>query len=769
MVVGPNGTGKSSIVCAIAIGLGAKTSLLGRSDYLGEFVMNGCDKGFVEIEIYRDGGDNAVIRRSMEADKASSVWALNGKRVQQKVIMDIVERTGAVLENLCTFLPQEKVGEFSGFNSQQLLVETSKAVGSETQYANHMKLKEMETELNDQTRQIESKKRKIADLMEQNSALERDKKKMEERKEHIQKVDMCRKKLLWSEFEELQGKTREAKECSDAAKADLANADSNLEPLKEAAFKAKTTVTKESKKFDNARHDVDAAKKELKGFQTKIETYTEKYSDYVSDFQNLEARVKEHAKKVESLEKQLENKKQSLKDFDRPALDAEVARLKQIKAELKAEFDKVDILRDEKQSEYDNLRGEVDGVQQRLKEMGNMEQKRLKAYGGYGNGYNNKYFMQALKVRNWLDSAGRGSFLRPVHGPIGLEVKLRDSQYETVVEGVIKSPAFLNSFVTECDEDYQTLRKSASKLAPSINIYNVEGGELRSSNPRISQIKQELNAAGVIHTLDELVECPDPVRETLRNHLRFDETMVSDLGGRLYEGMSSNSRPIEAKLLSMSNAATVIAFNPKNNSWVKFGIKKGRYTAAKDTVATVEAVRGSVTGWLRHNGSSADVSSDDEEAKLKVELEQLNSKLKLAQQAGQKEVNNAEKIKQKYQKVKDQCEKKIREANGEKKLQSEIASAEKKLEKVQNEGAIDVDKEKVQLRKRLKVAMKGRLDAMEAAQDALARVVDMTVAAGAINITLEMAKDLHQHWERAYEDEQHKLEDWGAVLAVEAA
>jgi len=52
--------GKSSIVCAIAIGLGAQTKLLGRSDNLGEFVMQGCDNGYVEIEIYRPGSPNSV-------------------------------------------------------------------------------------------------------------------------------------------------------------------------------------------------------------------------------------------------------------------------------------------------------------------------------------------------------------------------------------------------------------------------------------------------------------------------------------------------------------------------------------------------------------------------------------------------------------------------------------------------------------------------------------------------------------------------------------
>ena len=197
VVVGPNGTGKSSIVCAIAIGLGAHTSLLGRSENLGEFVMNGFDKGFVEIEIYKGGGENTVIRRSMLADKTSSTFHVNGEKTNMKKVQEIVERNGAQLSNLCTFLPQEKVGEFSGFDAKQLLVETSKAVGTESQYANHQKLKEMEEDLNDQSRQVDSKKKKVAELKDQNSALERDKEKMEEREEHVAKVELCQKKLLW--------------------------------------------------------------------------------------------------------------------------------------------------------------------------------------------------------------------------------------------------------------------------------------------------------------------------------------------------------------------------------------------------------------------------------------------------------------------------------------------------------------------------------------------------------------------------------------------
>jgi chromosome segregation ATPase len=49
LVLGPNGTGKSSIVCALCIGLAGSPKLLGRADKVGSFVRHETDQGFVEV------------------------------------------------------------------------------------------------------------------------------------------------------------------------------------------------------------------------------------------------------------------------------------------------------------------------------------------------------------------------------------------------------------------------------------------------------------------------------------------------------------------------------------------------------------------------------------------------------------------------------------------------------------------------------------------------------------------------------------------------
>uniref|UniRef100_A0A672JDP3 Structural maintenance of chromosomes protein 5 n=1 Tax=Salarias fasciatus TaxID=181472 RepID=A0A672JDP3_SALFA len=144
MIVGANGTGKSSIVCAICLGLAGKTALLGRGDKVGLYVKSGCRKGFVEIELYKQGG-NVVISREIHVDTNQSVWMLHGKVCSQKIVEEEVKALHIQVSNLCQFLPQDKVGEFAKMTKPDLLEATEKSVGPPEMYAYHCKLRNFRT------------------------------------------------------------------------------------------------------------------------------------------------------------------------------------------------------------------------------------------------------------------------------------------------------------------------------------------------------------------------------------------------------------------------------------------------------------------------------------------------------------------------------------------------------------------------------------------------------------------------------------------------
>ncbi|XP_023393112.1 structural maintenance of chromosomes protein 5 [Pteropus vampyrus] len=105
MIIGANGTGKSSIVCAICLGLAGKPAFMGRADKVGFFVKRGCSKGMVEIELFRTSG-NLVITREIDVAKNQSFWFINKKSTTQKVVEEQVAALNIQVSNLCQFLPQ---------------------------------------------------------------------------------------------------------------------------------------------------------------------------------------------------------------------------------------------------------------------------------------------------------------------------------------------------------------------------------------------------------------------------------------------------------------------------------------------------------------------------------------------------------------------------------------------------------------------------------------------------------------------------------------
>jgi chromosome segregation ATPase len=51
VIIGPNGTGKSTVVCAICLGMGGKPSVLGRAGNVSDYIKYGKNQATIEIEL----------------------------------------------------------------------------------------------------------------------------------------------------------------------------------------------------------------------------------------------------------------------------------------------------------------------------------------------------------------------------------------------------------------------------------------------------------------------------------------------------------------------------------------------------------------------------------------------------------------------------------------------------------------------------------------------------------------------------------------------
>ena len=175
MIIGPNGTGKSSIACAIALGLNWPPSvcirssccridllndscplqILVRASELNSFVKIGTNEGYIEIELKGPiGKSNLVIKRFLSAKSKSSTYTINGhsatgREVTQKMnelnvqvgnlwyVVAFLIYVPTDVSHISSFLPQDKVSEFASMSPQQLLRETQRAAGDERLTAWH--------------------------------------------------------------------------------------------------------------------------------------------------------------------------------------------------------------------------------------------------------------------------------------------------------------------------------------------------------------------------------------------------------------------------------------------------------------------------------------------------------------------------------------------------------------------------------------------------------------------------------------------------------
>ncbi|KAI3978236.1 hypothetical protein MKX01_013067 [Papaver californicum] len=107
----------TSLVCAIALGLGGEPQLLGRASKVGAYVKRG-----------ETSGESITTTRIINT-KTKSEWLFNDDVVAKSEVLEIIQKFNIQVNNLTQFLPQDRVCEFAKLTPVQLLEETEKAVG----------------------------------------------------------------------------------------------------------------------------------------------------------------------------------------------------------------------------------------------------------------------------------------------------------------------------------------------------------------------------------------------------------------------------------------------------------------------------------------------------------------------------------------------------------------------------------------------------------------------------------------------------------------
>uniref|UniRef100_A0A9L0IU63 Structural maintenance of chromosomes protein 5 n=1 Tax=Equus asinus TaxID=9793 RepID=A0A9L0IU63_EQUAS len=515
MIIGANGTGKSSIVCAICLGLAGKPAFMGRADKVGFFVKRGCSKGMVEIELFRTSG-NLVITREIDVAKNQSFWFINKKSTTQKVVEEQVAALNIQVGNLCQFLPQDKVGEFAKLSKIELLEATEKSIGPPEMHRYHCELKnfrekekQLETSCKEKTEYLEK-------MIQRNERYKQDVERFYERKRHLDLIEMLEAKRPWVEYENVRQEYEEVKLARDRVKEEVRK-------LKEGQI----PMTLRIEEIEKQRHNLEARIKEkamdIKETSQKCkqrQDVIERKDKHIEELQQALTvkRNEEHdrQRRISNTRKMIEDLQNELKTTEncenlQPQIDAITNDLRRVQDEKAlCEGEIID-----KRREKETLEKEKKNVEEHIVRFDNlMNQKEDKLRQRYRDTYD-----AVLWLRN-----NRNKFKQRVCEPIMLTINMKDNKNAKYVENHIPLND-LRAFVFESQEDMEVFLREV-RDNKKLRVNAVVAPRVSHADRAPSRSLNELKPYGFFSYLRELFDAPDPVMSYLCCQYHIHEVPV---------------------------------------------------------------------------------------------------------------------------------------------------------------------------------------------------------------------------------------------------
>ena len=528
-MVGPNGSGKSSIVCALALGLAGGTNVLGRATRAHEFIRHGADKAELEIEL--SSGDakkrnedkslslslslslsytfscpaNTVIWRQITKNDdnkgGGSKWKLNGKTATQEKVKEVIALLNVQVDNLCQFLPQDKVSSFSSLDGCDLLRTTERALERADSQPEkmHLQLIALKRDLSAMERSAAALKEQVAALETQQAGAARDVLRFKERERIRDEVVWLKKKLPWMKFESLRQKAKDLQDECKQFEADLDELKEKLKPFEERISDAHAAAAEAVLAVKPLLSAVSDAKQAAEAWRDKYEKLAEDCTKLKEKRNRLAMEVAQREAKVKRCEQAVTVAEAQLAEFE-----ASVPALAKRHSEAQAAAERADQTLGHvgqklmsARATRRNLVNDVTQKQSELNDITNRQKQRLGALSQM------REAEDTIKAYHFIHNpANKALFEKPVYGPICMEVELVDASKVVEVESAIPGQNW-QAFVCQSESDRAALRQRFN-----VNVIVV----LEKATERPRKFDDATKARlGIVKWLDEALTTNDPV------------------------------------------------------------------------------------------------------------------------------------------------------------------------------------------------------------------------------------------------------------------
>ncbi|KAK0723907.1 P-loop containing nucleoside triphosphate hydrolase protein [Apiosordaria backusii] len=521
MVIGPNGTGKSSLVCAICLGLGYPPSVLGRASAFGEFVKHGSDEAELEVELQRrpEDAENYVVGLVIRREDNGRKFTINGTRSNHKDVQRLMRRLRIQIDNLCQFLPQDKVAEFAGLSPVELLEKTLHAAAPQEMIAWQQELKEGFKAQKDAQLSTEKTRDEVKRMEAKQRLLQADVDKLRERKSIQEEVAKLKQLRLIALYTEARNRFNDAKARKKEATRTYKMLERSVAPTLEAVNRKQDYQRKVKGVVTLRRRELETAVAEADKALGPVETTSGKMTQTESSIRTEEENFKEKKKRIGALRKEITdlNAKyaQKPREFKAADFNLKIRELDHQKREKEQKHMDLGQQREAIRREGTGLKDQKTALLKELEDLDSQEGQLLNQL--------KRVNPDVAAGWAWLKD-NQAEFEKEVFGPPMLTCSVKDKRYSDLVQSMLQESDFF-CFTTQSKEDHKKLSDQLhEKMGLSVTVRSCFRS-LDSFKPPLP--KEELSQLGFDGYVADYLDGPEPVLAMLCAEKRLHQSALS--------------------------------------------------------------------------------------------------------------------------------------------------------------------------------------------------------------------------------------------------
>lgn len=510
MILGPNGTGKSTIVCCIIVGLAGEVSLTGRGGSPADFVKKNTNSALTEIELFNDHGKNYIITRKISITGRSatkidhkSEWMINNVHKLKADVTALTKKLNIKVDNLCQFLPQDSVTQFVKMNTCELLLNTLKAAGDNELVEDHQKLVHLTKNIDLKRSQLKELERSCKENEVNAARLESEVHQLREREELVKLKNICSQKIHYVRYIQAKEQVKQAKSDLDRLKEELETNMSLIRPYKDDADFHRDQESRIRQSIDGSSNELSKFQKLITEAQSKIDECKLKCQE---EFGKFKSRQEQENERLATLRL----KHQEIKSFKDRYNEMEDVDYRDQLRELDR---KLAIIKKERQDIIEKKSIISASLSNLVKEIGNCKndseiqlETKSKKYAIL-----KSKFPDAWKAQEWLAlNNSDPRFETKIFPPLMCEINVREPKFNSVVENSIPRNE-LPAFICQSVNDVRTFSRIVrDELKLRINVMLVPDKTMDDFMMERGQLTHNTRL-GVSQYLMDLIDAPEPI------------------------------------------------------------------------------------------------------------------------------------------------------------------------------------------------------------------------------------------------------------------